>query len=97
MNKVLIDINENGKGIFSLDLGNNMAGEIKFNLIDGELIILDTDVPVKRYLNWVGSWILNEIVEYARMHELKIVANSKFVQKMFRYNPLLYVDVWEKA
>ena len=97
MNKVLIDINENGNGYFSLDLGNHMKGQIRFNISDSELIILDTIVPAKRYLSWLGSWILNEIVEYARMHELKIVATSKFVQKMFRYNPLLYVDVWEKA
>src|ERR1700752_371347 len=95
MNNVLININKSGHGFFSLDLGNNVTGKIRFNLHDHELIILDTIVPSRRYLDWIGSWILNDIVAYARMHELKIVALSKFVHKTFRRNPLLYVDVWE--
>ena len=97
MNNVLVKINKNGHGSFSLDLGNHVAGRIRFNLVGNELIILDTIVPFRRNLDLVGSWILNEIVTYARMHELKIIALSKFVQKTFRNNPLLYVDVWEKA
>ena len=68
MNEVLIDVHEDGKGLFSLDLGYNVTAQIKCHLNDGELVVLDTVVSDKRNLNWMGSWILDEIVEYARMH-----------------------------
>jgi len=97
MYQVSININEEGKGSFALGSGCKTVGEIKFQLIDGELILLDTIVLRKPNLHAVGSRILKETVEYARMHELKIVTISKFVQKQFSSNPALYADVWEKA
>ena len=97
MYKISININKNGEGFFSLDRANKTVGKIKFALINGELILLDTIVLIKRYLVLIGRKLLHEIVEYARMHELKIITISKFVQKHFSNNPLLYADVWEKA
>lgn len=97
MYQVSININEDGKGSFALDSGCKTIGEIKIQLIDGELILLDTIVPSKPNLHAIGSRILQETVEYARMHELKIVTISKFAQKQFSSNPALYADVWEKA
>ena len=97
MYQVSININEDGKGSFALGSGCKTVGEIKVQLIDGELILLDTIVLSKPNLHAVGSRILQETVEYARMHELKIVTISKFAQKQFSSNPALYADVWEKA
>ena len=97
MYQVSININEDGKGSFALGSECKTVGEIKVELIDGELILLDTIVLSKPHLHAVGSRILQETVEYARMHELKIVTISKFAQKQFSCNPALYADVWEKA
>ena len=44
----------------------------------------------------MGVCLINEIVDYARVHELKIITISKFVQKQFSSNPELYADVWER-
>jgi len=97
MYKVFIDIKKNGKGFFLLARKNETVGKIKFSLVDSELFILDTVVVAKRYINSIGKKLVDEIVEYARMHELKIITISKFVQRRFSNNPLSYVDVWEKA
>jgi hypothetical protein len=97
MYQVSININEDGKGSFALGNGCKTVGEIKVQLIDGELILLDTIVLNKPNLHSVGKRILRETVEYARMHELKIVTIARFAQKQFSSNPALYADVWEKA
>ena len=96
MHQVSININEDGKGSFALGCDCTTVGEIKIQLIDGELILLDIIVLCRPNLHAVGKRILRETVEYARMHELKIVTITKFAQKQFSSNPELYADVWEK-
>jgi len=96
MYQVSININEDGKGSFALGIDCKIVGKIKVQLIDGALILLDTIVLSRPNLHSVGKRILREIVEYARMHELKIVTITKFAQKQFSNNPALYADVWEK-
>ena len=90
-------MNETGKGYFALVIENKIVGQIEVSLAGSELILFDTIVPVKRYLHSIGSRILHEVVEYARMHELKIITVSRYVQRQFSNNPALYADVWEKA
>ena len=90
-------MNENGKGYFALVIENKIVGQIQVSLAGSELILLETIVPDNRYLYSIGSRLLQEVVEYARMHELKIITVSRFVQKQFSSNPALYADVWEKA
>jgi hypothetical protein len=61
-----------------------------------ELKVLDPVVLVGRYLPLIGKLLLQGIVKYARLYELKIVAISKFVQQLFNSDPALYADVLEK-
>ena len=95
--RIDIIIRENGSGFFALKLGHKTIGQIKVSLVGNELILLDTIVLIKSSLHTIGVLLLQEVVEYARMHELKIITISKFVQKQFSSNPALYADVWEKA
>jgi hypothetical protein len=97
MYQISININEDGKGSFALGNGCNILGEIKVQLIDGVLILLDTIVSSKPNLHAVVQLIIRETVEYARMHGLKIVTIAKIAQKQFSSNPALYADVWEKG
>ncbi len=90
-------MSENGKGFFAFIIENKIVGQIQVSLAGSELILLETIVPVNRYLHAIGSRLLQEVVEYARIHELKIITVSRFVQKQFSSNPALYADVWEKA
>jgi hypothetical protein len=97
MDKISINIGLDCKGFFALKKGNKILGQIHFNLMDNELILLKTLIHVKRSLHSIGCRLLQEVVEYARMHELKIITLSKFVQRQFSQNLDLYADVWEKA
>ena len=97
MYKITANINSNGKGSFALEIRNKTIGQIKVRLNGNELILLDTIVLVKRYLSLIGNLLLQKAVEYARMHQLKIVTLSKFAQQQFSSDPASYADVWEKA
>ena len=97
MHKITAKINSNGKGSFALEIRNKTIGQIKIDLDGNELKVLDTVVLVNKYLHLIGNLLLQGVVEFARMHELKIITLSKFAQQQFSSNPLLYADVWEKA
>jgi hypothetical protein len=96
MQKIIVNINSNGKGYFALEVRNKTIGHIIVELAGNELKVLDTVVLVGRYLPLIGKLLLQGIVKYARLHELKIVAISKFVQQQFNSDPGSYADVLEK-
>jgi hypothetical protein len=97
MHKINVNINEIGKGFFALRIRNKIIGQMKVDLDGNELKVLDTVVLVNKHLHLIGNLLLQGVVEYARMHELKIITLSKFAQQQFSSNPTLYADVWEKA
>jgi hypothetical protein len=97
MHKFIANIKRNGKGFFALKIRDKTVGQVSIDLYGNELKILDTEVLVSTYLYPFGNLLLQKIVEYARMRELKIIALSKFAQQQFSSNPTLYADVWEKA
>jgi len=97
MYSIAVHINESGKGFFALDISNKRVGRIEISMSGSELMLLDTIIIGKRYVHSVATRLLHEVVEYARMHELKIVTVSKFVQKQFSNTPAKYADVWEKV
>ena len=96
MYNILVNINEKGRGFFMMKLESKTVGKVKVSIIGNELLILDIIVPVKRYVYTIGSRLLQEILEYGRMHELKIITVSRFVQAQFNSNPVSYTEVWEK-
>jgi hypothetical protein len=96
MQKIIVNINSTGKGYFALEVRNKTIGHIMVELAGKELKVLDTVVLVGRYLPLIGKLLLQGIVKYARLHELKIVAISKFVQQLFNHDPASYADVLEK-
>ena len=73
MHKITVNINEKGKGFFALEIRNKTIGQIKVDLDGNELKVLDTVVLVNKYLHLIGNLLLQGVVEYARMHELKII------------------------
>ena len=97
MQRIIVNINSNGKGFFALENRYETVGHIEVEREGNELKIIDTVVFLDRYLPLLGKLLLQGIVKYARMRELKIVTLSKFVQQHFSSDPASYADVWEKA
>ena len=96
MHRFIANIKRNGKGFFAMKIKDNIVGQMAIVLEGNELKILHTTGVVNTSSHSPGNMILQKIVEYARMHDLKIITLSKFAQQQFSSNPLLYADVWEK-
>jgi hypothetical protein len=97
MYSIAIHISESGEDFFATEVGSRQVGKIDISLSGSELILNDTNILAKRYVRSVFKRLLHETVEFTRMHELKIVTVSRFVQKQFSSNPAKYTDVWKKA
>ncbi|HKC37074.1 MAG TPA: hypothetical protein VKB95_13460 [Chitinophagaceae bacterium] len=97
MHKIIVNIKSNGKGCFALEIRNKTIGHVIVERDDNELKVLDTVVLVGRYLPLIGKLLLQGIVKYARLHDLKIVAIPKFVQQLLSSDLASCPDVWQKA
>ena len=78
MHKFIANIKRNGKGFFALKVKDNIVGQMTIDLNGNELKILHTTAFVSTNSYSFGDLILQKIVEYARMHELKIITLSRF-------------------
>jgi len=97
MHKFFVNIKRNGKGFFALRVRDNTVGQITIDLDGNKLKILDTVDLAGTYLYPFRKLLLEKIVEYARMRELKIIPVSPFAQRQFSSDPASYADVWERA
>ena len=97
MHKIIVNIKSNGKGFFALEIKNKTIGHVMVERDGNELKVLDTVVLVGRYLPLIGKLLLQGIVKYARLHDLKIVAISKFLQQRFGSELASYPEVCEKV
>lgn len=97
MYSIEIDISERCGGFFALSVLGHQAGRIDILLHGSELILTHTTIILKKYQDLIAKKLIREVVEYAKMHELKIITISKFVQMQFSKCPAKYADVWEKA
>src|SRR5262245_20130362 len=96
MQKIIVNIKPNGKGYFALEVRNKTIGHIIVERAGKDLKVIDAVVLVGRYLPLIGKLLMQGIVRYARLHELEIVAVSRFVQELFSSDPASYADVLEK-
>lgn len=94
---VHIQINESGVGKFWIKNRVAIVVTMHICLTDGELTIRRTRGLQKGQGRNLATRVLKEVVAYARLHHLKIVAASDFVQQQFHERPNSYSDVWEKG
>lgn len=97
MYNVSVDIADTGEGSFVLLDSEKRAVQINITLREDVIIIRETIISARKHIRAVVSRLLYEIVEYARMHELKIITLSRTVQQRFHQHPGRYQDVWESS
>lgn len=94
---VQIKFKRQGKGKFWIKNKLSAAVAIHVCLNDGDLFVKTTKGLRKRKGQKLAMKVLKDVVEFARLHRLKIITSSHFVQRQFRNRPHAYADVWEKG
>lgn len=95
-NPIELKLENNGKGAFVIDQGEERLAEMAFGISKGNLTVYHTEVSDKLKGKGIATRLLSEMVDYARKHELKVIPLCQYVQTQFKRHSELYKDVWNQ-
>jgi predicted GNAT family acetyltransferase len=96
MNDIKLKLNDNGRGAFVIEEGDERLAEMEISISQGNLTVFHTEVSDKLQGKGIASQLLSEMVKYARDHQLKVIALCPFVSAQFKRHPEQYNDVWNQ-
>jgi len=96
MNVIQLKLNEQGRGAFVIEEGDERVAEMVIAIINHRLIVYHTEVSDKLKGQGVAPRLLEEMVTYARNHQLKVVALCPYVLAQFKRHPEQYKDIWDQ-
>jgi predicted GNAT family acetyltransferase len=89
--------NEKGQSIFFMEEDGEPIAEMVAGIVGNELTVYHTEVFPKGEGRGLGKELLRAVVEYARMHDLKVIPLCPFVLAQFARYPEQYSDIWKKT
>ena len=95
MNDIQLKLNETGKGAFVIEENGDQLAEMAVSVANGILIAYHTEVSDKLAGQGVGKKLLNEMVDYSRANNLKVVPLCPFVKAQFERSPEKFEDIWK--
>ncbi|MFD0939206.1 GNAT family N-acetyltransferase [Pedobacter boryungensis] len=97
MEDIKLSLNEKGRGAFFITDGEEQLAEMAIAVTDVDLIVYHTEVAPKAEGKGLAKNLLNEMVSYARKHELKVVPLCPYVHAQFKKHPKDFEDIWRKS
>lgn len=96
MHEIQLKLEPNGKGAFVIEQNGERLAEMVIAVDKQNLTVYHTEVSEKLKGKGVASKLLSTMVDYARQHQLKVIALCPFVSAQFKRHPELYSDVWNQ-
>jgi uncharacterized protein len=96
MENIQLKLNDQKRGAFLLQRGNEKMAEMAIAVIDKNLVVYHTEVSDELKGQGVASHLLNEMTQYARNNDLKVVPLCPYVLAQFKRHPEDYADIWNK-
>src|SRR5688572_539670 len=96
MRELELRLEANGKGAFVIEAEGERVAEMAIGIADGHLTVYHTEVSEKLKGHGVASNLLSTMVEYARAHQLKVIALCPYVHAQFKRHPEQYGDIWNQ-
>ena len=96
MANVELQVNDKGRGKFSVSEGGEELGEMDVAITEKNLIAYHTEVLPKAEGKGLARELLNNMVDYARSHHLKVIPLCPYVYAQFKRHEDQYLDIWEK-
>ena len=96
METVQVKLDEDGKGRFYIEEGQEFTGEMEVDVHDGLLTVYHTEVSDKAQGRGYARLLLKAMVDYARKNSLKVKPLCSFVHAQFKRHPGEYADIWQK-
>ena|SRR5438105_4933713 len=95
-NDIQLKLEENGRGAFVIEKEGERLAEMVISVDGDNVTVYHTEVSDKLKGQGVASQLLSTMVDYARTHQLKVIALCPFVNAQFKRHPELYADVWNQ-
>jgi predicted GNAT family acetyltransferase len=96
MNEIQLKLNEQNRGAFVIENGDEKLAEMNIAISDGNLIVFHTEVSEKLKGQGIGVKLVSEMIDYARKNQLKVVPLCTFVHTQFKRREDQYADIWNK-
>jgi len=96
MLKVQLQVNDKRRGKFLIEEDGENLGEMEVAITDKNLIAYHTEVIPKAEGKGIAKELLANMVDYARLHHLKVIALCPYVHAQFKRHEDQYSDIWEK-
>ena len=96
MNTIQLKLNDQQRGAFVIEEGDERLAEMVIAVIGPRLVVYHTEVAEKLRGEGIASKLLEQMVNYARTHSLKVVPLCPYVLAQFKRHAELYNDIWDK-
>ena len=96
MNEIELKLESYGKGAFVIEEAGERVAEMVIGISGNNLTVYHTEVSDKLKGQGVASKLLTAMVEYARLHQLKVIALCPYVSAQFKRHSEQYNDIWNK-
>ena len=96
MEEIQLKLDDHGKGAFVVERSGERLAEMVIAIDNKNLTVYHTEVSNKLKGEGMGTKLLSTMVDYARKHQLKVIALCPFVSAQFKRHPELYADVWNQ-
>jgi predicted GNAT family acetyltransferase len=97
MDDIHLKLEPNGKGAFVIERSGERLAEMVIAIDKQNLTVYHTEVSEKLKGKGVATELFATMVDYARQHQLKVIALCSFVNEQFKRHPELYADVWNQT
>ena len=92
MEEIKLELNQRGDGAFYLLQDNVIVGKMLVGIIGNDLNVYHTEALIEG--KGFAKKLLEEMVAYAREHQLKVTAYCPYVHAQFKRHPEQYHDIW---
>jgi predicted GNAT family acetyltransferase len=97
MNDIVLKLNDNGRGAFVIEEGDERLAEMEISISGNNLTVYHTEVAEKLKGKGVAGELLKKMIAYVRENKLKVIPLCPYVNAQFKRHPEEYADVWNKT
>ncbi len=94
MEIVKLELDADGKGRFYIEQNGVTGAEMFISIKHDKLTISHTEVLKELEGHGLAKALFNEMVTYARQHQLHVIPQCPYVFRQLKKNPEMYADIY---
>lgn len=95
MEVVQLALDEKKYGRFFIKENDEQIAEMQIGISGNDLTVYHTEVLPQAEGKGLAKMLFLAMIDYARQHQLKVIALCPYVLAQFKRHPDEYADVWE--